>query len=123
MLTDGQKVWVVLKRSRKNIARFIHIASHQVVEAGITGNDEEGQEPCPAFHLPKNFFFSPKWLIEHEIGFNIIIQEFNDVVITDVHGFHEVVNPCANVTIARNLCIDVSLRIGIKNFLACAISY
>ena len=105
--TDGQKIWLVLKRSRQNIARFIDIASRQVTKAGIAGNVEEGKDPCPAFHLPKAFFFSPKWLIKNGIGFHLIIQEFNDIVITDTYGFHEVVNPTANVTLARNLCIDV----------------
>ena len=84
MTTPGsQKIWIVLNRSHQNAAHFVNVASSQVVDAGIAGNVEEGDDPCPVFHLPKTFSFGPKWLIENGIGFEIILQGFNDIVVPD----------------------------------------
>ena len=107
MVTRGQKIWIIIDTNAQNVRTFLKAAAKDVVDAEIPGSPEEKKEPCPCFHLRKNFFFSPDWLTRHGILFNIIIQQQGDLVITDGDAFHQIINTEENVTVARNLCTDV----------------
>ena len=107
MFTDGDKFWLSPHTDSENLENFIREASLEVTK--MRGSPEYGKEPCHCFHINKAFFFSPKWLLEHGIRFSIILQQRNDIVITDTNGFHEIINTVENVTMARNLCIGVGL--------------
>jgi len=102
------KWWIVIDTDPKNVHKFLTDASGAVVH--IPGCSEAGYEPCYCFHLQKSFFFSPEWLIRHDIKFVIIMQGVGDIVITDTHAFHETINFAPNVSMARNLCTNVSIN-------------
>lgn len=103
-----KKGWIVANSDPENVHNLLTAMSTEVVSCRIPGCSEQGQKPCPCFHVQKSFFFSPEWLIRHNIRFVIILQSPGDIIITETHAFHEIVNFAPNVTVARNLCTNVS---------------
>jgi len=115
------KWWIVIDTDPENVHKFLIDASGAVVH--IPGCSETGHEPCFCFHLQKSFFFTPEWLIRHNIKFVIIMQGVGDIVITDTHAFHEIINFAPNVSMARNLCTNVSINLFYKQYFRIAVYY
>jgi hypothetical protein len=61
-------------------------------------------DPCPYILNSKDYFPSPRLLLEHELPVRCHVQQFGDIVVTLPAGYHFGIN--------RTFCLNVACNYG-----------
>ena len=99
-----EKIWMFV--NREDYARINQIVAQKLKDFLDVNNDEAGLESCvlPLHH--KNLILTPRFLDEHEIRYEFLVQRPGDLVYVQYGVLHQVINVGLNVAEAINVGSD-----------------